>query len=80
MAGSPKTNGKSTPKESSSKAAATAPTSATSKSAITTSTDVEHASAGGKPDRATYDVEQNKLRSEIDALQIKFVRSMITSY
>ena len=29
----------------------------------------------GKPDKATYDAEQNKIKAEIDALQAKLVRA-----
>ena len=29
----------------------------------------------GKPDKALYDVEQNKIKAEIDALQAKLVRA-----
>lgn len=30
--------------------------------------------SGGKPDKKLYDIEQDKIKGEIDALQVKFVR------
>ena len=33
----------------------------------------------GKPDKALYDAEQDRLKAEIDALQVKMVCSRVTS-
>jgi hypothetical protein len=66
MAVSPKANIKSIAREKSTKTTAKTATATTPASTQTTQ-------VSGKPDRASFDAEQNKLKTEIDALQIKFV-------
>ena len=68
MAVSPRANSKSMPRETSAKAKAAAGEAATAQEPAG-----ESVLGSGRPDKATYDTEQNKLRSEIDALQAKFV-------
>jgi hypothetical protein len=68
MAVSPRTSTKTMPRETSTKSKMAAGETAPSQEPAGEST-----IGTGRPDKAVYDAEQNKLRSEIDALQAKFV-------
>lgn len=63
------------------KAAAAAPSTGTSTPVTTTSTvvtsvQIELAAYGtGKPEKSLYDAEQNKIKAEIEALQVRLVRN-----
>jgi hypothetical protein len=71
MAASPKANGKSVAREASGK-------SKSSAQQVSAPQEMGEAAYGsGKPDKAIYDVEQNKLRSEIDVVQAKFASVLL---
>lgn len=54
----------------------------TSDSVPSTPVDAAEAAAygSGKPDKALYDAEQAKIKTEIDALQVKVVRCVSVQY
>jgi len=54
-----------------------APSSIKTEDASATAVAMATSSGHGKPDKAAYDLEQEKIKSEIDALQAKLVNIFI---